>query len=61
MKLPMKKGMKGLESMKEERMDMKMSPKKYKEMEMKEGPKSKSGKKGTYPMKGKPVKVVKKK
>ena len=42
MKLPMKKGMKGMES-------------------MKEGPKSKSGKKGTYPMKGKPVKVVKKK
>jgi hypothetical protein len=55
---------KGMESMKEERMEMKMSPKKYREMEMKEGPKSKSGKKGTYPVKGKTpkaVKIVKKK
>lgn len=64
MKAPMKKGMKGMESMKEERMEMKMSPKKYKEMEMKEGKGSSSSKKGNYPMKGKmpkAVKVVKKK
>jgi len=57
---------KGMESMKEERMEMKMSPKKYKETEMKEKKEGKSSsmKKGNYPTKGKTpkaVKVVKKK
>jgi hypothetical protein len=64
MKAPMKKAMKGMESMKNEGKEMKMSPKMYKMHEKMEGPSSTSGKKGTYPAKGKmtkSVKVVKKK
>ena len=55
---------KGMESMKNEGKEMKMTPAMYKMHEKMEGPKSKSGKKGNYPMKGKTpkaVKVVKKK
>jgi hypothetical protein len=42
-------------------MEMKMSPKKYKEMEMKEKKEGKSSsmKKGNYPTKGKTPKAVK--